>query len=85
MTEDHSRAVNYYERALDCNPDILLSGKIILSLAEIHYNSGELEKGLELVRDIEHRLKDLNVENKILQLKISAYRSWCHCISGKMK
>jgi len=84
LTGDYSRAVNYYERALDCNPDILLSGKIILSLAEIHYNRGELEKGLELVGDIEHRLKDLNVENKILQLKISAYRSWCHCISGKM-
>ena len=55
-----------------------------MSLAEIHYNRGELVKGLELVGDIERRLKDLNVGNKILQLKISTYRSWCHCISGKM-
>ena len=80
---NYDTALEYYDRALHSTDDMKLTGEISLSIADIFYTRGEIDRSMKLLDDVEDKLS-LDIDgNDVLRMRIECFRAWTFCVMGK--
>ena len=84
----HDRMGNYdealkdYEKAMETSTDIELTADVSLSIADIHYTRGEVDRSIELLDNIEEMLLQNPGKHGVLHARIECFRAWVYCVMG---
>ncbi len=78
-------ALEYYNRALNTTDDLKLKGKISISIANILYTRGEIDRSIEYLDDLEEKLQRSSDSHDILLIRIECFRAWTYCVMGKIE
>ena len=80
---NYDEALKYYEKARETSTDIELTGDVTLSIADIHYTRGEVDRSIELLDNIEEMLLHDPGKYDVLFIRIECFRAWVYCVMGK--
>lgn len=79
---NYDSALDHYNRVVELSSDISLQGSASIAVADVYYIRGEIDRALDLLDDLERKLKsDLDV-HQVLNLRIDCFRAWTYCVRG---
>ncbi len=87
----HDRLGNYaessscYREAVARSRNTVLTLNGLMALANILFNTGVTDEGLELVDEVERVIGQSRDDHFDVQLQVAAYRAWTHCIQGNIE
>ncbi len=81
---NYDRALEYYNRALNSSDNLKLTGEISLSIADIFYTRGEIDRSFKLLDTLEDKLSRNTDGNDVLSMRIECFRAWTFCVVGKI-
>lgn len=81
---DYDSALGHYNRVLELSSEISLQGSAAIATADVYYIRGEIDKALNLLDDLEHKLRSNQDEHKVLKLRIDCFRAWTYCVRGNI-
>lgn len=78
-------AKEFYRRAVACSRDERITQQSLMGIADILFNQGNMDEGLELTEEVERIIEQSSDEHPDTMIQIAAYRAWTHCIKGDME
>ncbi len=82
---NYDEALKYYNKALEKSSSIDISGDLSLSIAEIHYTRGEVDRAMKSLEDTEDMLMQSPGEYDVLFIRIECFRAWVYCVMGNVE
>ncbi len=79
---DYDSALDHYNRVLELSSDISLQGSASIAAADVYYIRGEIDSALDLLDDLERKLKSDLDEHQVLNLRIDCFKAWTYCVRG---
>ena len=81
---DYDSALEHYNKVLELSSDISLHGSAGISIADVYYIRGEIDRAIDLLDDVERKLKSDLDEHQLLELRIGCFRAWTYCVQGNI-
>ena len=82
---NYDSALGHYNRVLELSSDISLQGSAAVATADVYYIRGEIDRALDLLDDLERKLKSDLDEHQVLKLRIDCFRAWTYCVRGDIE
>lgn len=82
---NYDGALGHYNRVLELSSDISLQGSAAIATADVYYIRGEIDNALDLLDDLERKLKSDLDEHQVLKLRIDCFRAWTYCVRGNIE
>ncbi len=79
-------AADHHRQVISLSSDMEVTGNSLMGIADIFFNQGNMQDGLDLMTEIEKLIPRMNKNGgKQMELKVAAYRAWAYCVSGDIQ
>lgn len=84
-TGDFEGAKEAFRRTVAISRDSAITQRSLMSIADIHFNQGNLEEAEEIVEEVERLVAQSPDDHSDTMIQVSAFKAWSLCISGKIE